>query len=480
MLTDMLKIDLQKILELAAANKVDRLVVGYSGGLDSQVLLHWLHQNLKTSSVDREKALEETLQLAAVHIHHGLSDQADAWQRHCQNYCDGEGIPIEVFHVQVSRQGSLEENARFARYSQLSTFLKSTDLLLLAHHRDDQIETSLFHLFRGNGFSGMPSSRRLGKANLYRPLLTISKEEIKAYAASQKLSWIEDESNQNTDFDRNYIRLELLPMLRDRWEDLDYRLSSLVEREREQRQWMTELARENLNLLGVNLDDSMVGESLAHENHSDQSISLNEFYKLPVVQQKNALSYWLAQKTSHYPSDNFLNEAVRQMKSNSFELQWKGFSIRGYRGRAYLDKPDGFSTAKSGHTIDRITPAKSAQPLSLSKFIEQEGSGLRLEKAIAHGVRGDKLSQLSVRFRAGSEQMKISSNQPRKKLKNLFQESGLPPWMREHIPLIFEKDQLVALPAIPEIDFPGLISAEIEVGGGGQGWLPVWEQFPNE
>lgn len=185
--------------------------VAFSGGLDSTVLLHLLAQ------LARSEALPA---LSALHVHHGLQAAADGWPAHCQAVCRSLGIPLRVERVQVAVGGSIEQAARDARYRAFQANLGEGQVLLTAQHLDDQAETLLFRLLRGAGLRGlaaMPVSRPLGGGRLCRPLLGVSRAELEAYAQTHRLDWVEDPSNQDPRFSRNYLRREIMPRLASHW-----------------------------------------------------------------------------------------------------------------------------------------------------------------------------------------------------------------------------------------------------------------------
>jgi tRNA(Ile)-lysidine synthase len=189
------------------------LWVAYSGGLDSHVLLDLLVKALVNFS---------DFQLGALHIHHGISDFADAWVQHCENVCLYYSVPLKVLYVdgKVTGGRSHEAVAREARFSAFEHFLGQNQALLLAHHEADQAETILLRLFRGSGplgLGGIQKKAKLGKGDLIRPLLEVPKAAIVEYAKHQKLNWIEDDSNTDTRFDRNFLRHEVMPLLNARW-----------------------------------------------------------------------------------------------------------------------------------------------------------------------------------------------------------------------------------------------------------------------
>lgn len=174
--------------------------IAFSGGLDSTVLLHLLANLAKT---------EKLPTLDAVHVHHGLQAAADAWPAHCQSVCDALGVPLRVMRVQVRAGASLERAARDARYQAFSEVVGAGEVLLIGQHRDDQAETLLFRLLRGAGVQGlaaMPMQRALAGGHLLRPLLRSSRAQLQAYAEEHQLTWIEDPSNADPRFSRNYLR----------------------------------------------------------------------------------------------------------------------------------------------------------------------------------------------------------------------------------------------------------------------------------
>lgn len=189
-----------------------RWLVGFSGGLDSTVLLHAL------------KTLVDKQSLVAIHINHGLSANADAWQRHCQAVCQRWGLPLHVERVEIAGEGAIEERARKARFEAFAQAMAKGDCLLLAHHRQDQAETVLFRLLRGAGVAGLGAirpQRSFAGGQILRPLLAVDRADLEAYARAQDLVWVEDESNTNTSFDRNFLRQKILPALRSRWPAAD-------------------------------------------------------------------------------------------------------------------------------------------------------------------------------------------------------------------------------------------------------------------
>ncbi len=193
---------------LAPWRKAPAWHIAFSGGLDSTVLLHLL------------ASAEALPPLSAVHVHHGLQSAADTWPSHCQSICDRLGVPLRVMRVQVQPGASLERAARDARYRAFTEVIGAGEVLLTGQHRDDQAETLLFRLLRGAGVRGaaaMPVHRPLAGGHLVRPLLDVSRTELVAYADEHQLKWIEDPSNADMQFSRNYLRHRVIPTLTERW-----------------------------------------------------------------------------------------------------------------------------------------------------------------------------------------------------------------------------------------------------------------------
>lgn len=226
-----------------------RLLVAFSGGLDSTVLLHQLTQL-------RDSVAPE-LQIRAMHIHHGLSAQADNWVVHCQSLCHRWNIPLEVAYVQLPAGGQgIEGEARQARYQALTQSLFTDEVLLTAQHQDDQCETVLLALKRGSGpagLSAMPERLNFAHSQLLRPLLNTSRVELECWASEHQLTWIEDESNQDDKYDRNFLRLRVLPVIQQRWPHFASTVTRSAQLCGEQEQLLDELLAEQL--AGLMLDN---------------------------------------------------------------------------------------------------------------------------------------------------------------------------------------------------------------------------------
>ena len=222
------------------------LWIGISGGIDSIVLLHWAIKN-------RSQLGNNGIELRAVHVNHQISSNSQKWQQHVEMVCAKWDVSLSVQSVTVDIIGQgLEQAARTARYKVFDQLLGEGDVLALAHHQEDQAETFLLRLLRGAGIHGLgaiPDNRPLGSANLWRPLLTIPKQLIIDYAKCNKLAWVEDESNRDIQYDRNFLRQKLLPLLRERWPQASKKIAQASEHAREAQALLDEYAAHDLKNL---------------------------------------------------------------------------------------------------------------------------------------------------------------------------------------------------------------------------------------
>lgn len=380
------------------------LYVGLSGGLDSVALLHQLVQ-----------CPELCKKIVAVHVHHGLSPNADAWKMHCQTICTQWNIPLRVSHVEIDATHNIEHQARQARYQIFEAHIGPQDGMLLAHHRDDQAETFLLQLCRGSGVHGlaaMPAFRPLGQGMLIRPLLDYSRQSLHDYALQHHLAWVEDESNLNLDFARNYIRHQVIPLLQERWPNVVKNIADCSK--------LCGSAKKNLEYLA----DSDL-KQVCHRILDISVLPLEDHDRL-----MNALYVWLKRNHVNLSSSDHLirlrDEVILARPDATPMFSLGKVKIRRYRQKLYL--------LSDKHPIHARVWKDFPQPIQLdTKRMLYASLGKQ-------GIMINTDSCIEVRTRQGGEQFQWHGQV--KALKNLFQEWGIPPWERDQIPLIFVDNQL--------------------------------------
>lgn len=396
--------------------------VAYSGGCDSHVLLHALAQLRQ----------EQSFNMNAVYVNHGLSPKAAEWGQHCQAVCNELDVKFVCLEVDATpgEEESPEEAARRARYQAIIELLQPGDYLCTAHHQDDQAETLLLQLLRGagpKGLAGMPASSALGAATQLRPLLGFSQAQLLAYAEQHQLNWIEDESNSDTGINRNYLRHEIMPRLRQRWPSADATLSRSASHCAEAAQLMKMLASQDYQLV---------------KSESSTEINIKKLLELDPARQKNLLRYWVHQAQLPLPSEKKLQHIMSDVLHAAADktpcVKWPGAEVRRFDGRLYVMSP-----MPEFDTMQIIPWDDLDQPLQLP-----DGRQLickPCEAAPALSLERLNQGQVTVRFRQGGEVCKPAGSAHHKSLKQIFQEKRMPPWLREHVPLLYVDDQLVAL-----------------------------------
>lgn len=406
-----------------------KLVIALSGGLDSCVLLHAMH---------RVRHLFPAWTLAAIHINHGLSPNADAWQGFCEKTCGQLKIPLQAVRVHIDRdaEASLESVARQKRYEAFSAHLEPGDCLLLAHHLDDQAETFLLRTLRGagpRGLAAMPVSRPLGNATLIRPLLPFTREELERWAVEQQVDNIEDESNASTRFDRNYCRREVLPRIAARWPG--YRESWLRS---------AQLCGEADGLL-----EDLAELDLANVVTADIAvIRCDGLRQLPEPRQRNLLRYWLNEAGAPDPGWNLLTRLVSEVLNATDDAQPR-LSWQSEQGAAEVRRHGGMLYFLQQYALPDITEIHAWSPPG-QIFLADNGSVqavLSCHGPGRHGLRIVEGQQFTIRYRQGGEECRLVGR-PRRTLKKILQEAGMAPWMRRRLPLIHAGDELVCIPGV--------------------------------
>jgi len=395
--------------------------IAFSGGLDSTVLLHLLARLAKTQTLPA---------LSAIHIHHGLQAAADAWPEHCQSVCDALGVPLQVVRVQVEPSASLERAARDARYGAFIDATQANEVLLIAQHRDDQAETLLFRLLRGagvRGLSGMPRERALGRGHLLRPLLDVARAELEAYAQEHQLCWVEDPSNEDRQFSRNYLRHQVLPVIAERWPQAVATMARSAAHLSEAQDLLDDLARIDLAQARTESEFEWLGVP---------SLELVALTNLSAARQRNALSHWLAALTRLPDSDHWSGwEDLRDATGDARPV-WR-------LADGELHRAGGRIWWLSGPWLRTPPPARSWADPSISFSLPDNGV-LTLCGQTPDGP-------LHIRYREGGEVMHLPDRGHRD-LKRLLNERGVPGFVRGRLPLLFRGEQLLAVANLRGLD----------------------------
>jgi tRNA(Ile)-lysidine synthase len=407
--------------------------IAYSGGLDSHVLLH-LAAELRQ--------LEPRHPIKAIHVHHGLHRDADAWANHCASTCEALGIELRIMRVdaQPGPGESPEESARIARYHALQTQLGDKDCLLLAQHRDDQAETLLLQLFRGAGVEGMaamPEHAELNPGTLARPLLGFSRDQLSDYAVANGLRWIEDDSNRDETFDRNFLRQRILPQLRSRWPGIQGNLARSA----------AHCAEAGLHL--ENLADQLL-MGVIHDSRTN-TLDVEALQGLARHEQKLTVRRWITRSGFRRPAtrilERILDESLTAARDRNPVVGWKEAEVRRYRTALHLMRPLPPAPTQSA-TFGQWLP----WPADETAISLPNGNGEVRMRKIAGTTDSPGLSwnawisgQVRIGYRLGGEKIRLPGRNGSHEVRKLYQEAGIPPWIRERIPLIFIDDRLAAV-----------------------------------
>lgn len=407
------------------------LLVAYSGGLDSSVLLHLL--------VTLQQQLRATpdvpfqLQLSAMHVHHGLSAHADAWAQHCQQVCQHYAVPLQVVNVKVDQATGhgVEASAREARYKALQK--AEADFICLAHHQQDQAETLLLQLMRGAGPKGLAGMAELDLTlGLLRPLLDDSRQTLEQYANAHVLSWVEDDSNTDTRYNRNFMRHQVLPLLETQYKGVHKTLSRTAQHMAETSELLGELAA---------LDASQIAVPGVQSNQL--CLQVDKLAALTLARAKNLLRWWIAQHALMMPTAELLRQVLQQLisarKDANIDIQLSPlYSVKRYLGLAYI--------------VQHVTSTNLEERLWQGEPLIQLNAqdSLMFELGLGQGIAQKHLasSPLLIRMRLGGERFRLARSRPSQTLKHILQAHTIPPWLRERIPLIWLADTLVCIPNI--------------------------------
>ena len=394
---------------------VHRWVVGFSGGVDSTALLHWLSH------------LSDRLPILALHVNHQLDPDAHYWAEAAANFSASLGIDYRMVSVDVASGGSVEAAARAARYAAFEAVLGPGDLLILGHHADDQVETVVMNMLRGSerpGLQGMPSDRVVGQASLVRPFLKVERARLIAYAESHGLEWIEDPSNARVQHDRNFLRHDVLPTLDQRFLGWRRRIKTALARDESFGQAVDEAVSRDLEVcldgLGLRVD------RLIKHSHARQRMILRRF---------------LGERCPQQPSGRAIDEFLDQLRSSKAQ------------GRAELLVGDWTLDSDRGWIF--LVSQKDA-PL----WLPEQWQGERFRRSgrlllCQHSVRGGLQKPISqYRMSAMHLGLKIQRGH-HQDVRELLRAAGIPRWLRERLPVVMEGESVVMVPAVlPWLEYP--------------------------
>ncbi|MCB5190004.1 tRNA lysidine(34) synthetase TilS [Methylobacillus arboreus] len=414
-----------------------RLLVAFSGGLDSRVLLQLL----------AEARSSHSFVLEAMHVHHGLSPNADAWAEFCADECRRLDVPFHCERVDVDTQSGLgiEASARQARYAALLS--RQADHVVLAHHQDDQAETLLLQLLRGAGAKGLAGMATLDRGRcLLRPLMDASRAELEAFARQAGLNWIEDESNLDTAYDRNFCRHQVFPLIEQRFPAAKSTFARSA----------THIAE----ALGL-LDELAVLDAAAVVVAGRLNVAT--LGKLSDTRARNLLRWWLAAYGLPMPGQPRLQEMLQQLLHAGDKAMVKvqaheATYVRRYQGWACLSLewpiPEPGSLSWQGES-------ELLLPNNGHLFFERKtGAGLALARIQGRGF--------NIRYRSGGERFKPDAKRPTRTLKQLSQEASLAPWLRERLPLLYLEEELVLVPGLG-------VASHWKAQAGEEGVLAEWQ-----
>lgn len=386
--------------------------VGFSGGADSTALLQAMHECREDLPAP----------FHALHFHHGLQPDADAWQAHCGEFCAARDIPYRSENLQIDRSGrsSVEQAARDSRYRVVAQILGQGEIYLTAHHAEDLAETLFLNLMRGSGIEGLagiPMLRSLERGWVARPLLEVHRFELLAYLESRGIGWLTDPSNADTTFDRNYVRQKLFPLLEERWPGLVRRLSRTAR-----------IARVTAGAVAAFIE-AQSGDLI----RDPLRMPLAELLKLDTDLQTLILRQWLRRHEVPALPEQRLREFLTQLSAagpeSRAEVRWEGWLLKHYRFELWLhrDKPDLSCPAQPWEAGARLELGPDLGELLLV------GDPV----AVPDGWR--------VRARRAGDRIRTRPHGSRQELKHFFRVAGVPPWLRAAIPILEWDNEPAAL-----------------------------------
>ncbi len=401
-----------------------RIAVAFSGGLDSSVLLH----SLVSIPEFKERVF-------AIHVNHGLSPNSKSWIKHCEKFCSVLGVNFIPLSIELENSKTNENILRQARYEAFFSCLEKGDVLCTAHHQDDHIETILFRILRGTGIKGLAGIEKYSQIegiDLIRPLISYSKKDLLDYGNKFNVNWIEDESNEDLSISRNFIRKKVIPNLKnDNWPEYKNSISYLSSKAKEANEILDEIAFLDLK--------RCASESL-------DRLSILKIKELSHARAMNVLFTWLGINTHLGVSNKITDQVYKSIvlaSENSNPVVT--FGKKGESGSFQIRRFNNFL---------RHLPLTETETLSNKKVwkwntnnpLELPTGTLSMQLSLGKGI-STQLTEpgISIKGRIGGERCKPEGRSKSQKLKKLFQEYRVPPWVRDRIPLVYVGDQLAAV-----------------------------------
>jgi len=372
-----------------------KIVVALSGGIDSVVLLHFLSKHYPGK-------------VRAIHINHNLSDYCHQWQSFCKNLCQKADINFKSIDIFIENTSNIEEISRKKRYLSLTSELKSGEILCTGHHQDDQAETLLLQLFRGSGVAGlsaMPKNKTIHGSQLYRPLLTISRQQITDYAIENHLDWVEDDSNKNINFRRNLLRLEFLPKLSAVFTSLTKNIARSAKHQAEALKLMHDLA---------------ILDIANHNLIIEDKLQVTPLVELPKRRMVNVIRHYISQHELLSPSDKVLQEIITLIHAKADAksiVSWHHYQVRRYHNELYFFDENYTNSTRPCRYYDSLKD----------------------------------LPNFEVRFRQDGQRIKLKGKQHSQSLKKILQEANIPPWERDHLRMYYIDGKLRAMENLGEM-----------------------------
>jgi len=417
------------------------IAVGLSGGIDSVVLLHVLVRRLRIAPA----------RISAIHVNHQISPHAGRWAAFCRRLCRELGVKLRVVKVEVPRGNSTEAAARKARYAVFAT--SGADVLMLAHNRDDQAETVLLQLLRGAGPRGLAAMQLLRPAAtdmppILRPLLDVPRRTIATHARYYRLQWVEDDSNRDPAYLRNFLRHQVMPVIERKVPGAGATLARAARHQAD----------------ASDLLDALAAQDLGSESGIRMCrLPLALLRPLAPHRARNALRYFLRCNDVAMPDADRLEELLRQALTAradaQIRIELEGVGLRRFQDVLYIVR----SLPRPAATFEQVWNGRGVLVLP------QLGGSLRLERSKGEGIAADALQRalLVVRARRGGEVLRPAHGALQRTVRNLLQEAAMPPWLRERLPFLYVDGVLAAVPGVG-------VDAKFQASRDEFGLRPAW------